>query len=86
MNDYTCTHACFVRHFYKEDIYYNIREQNKMMYHHKVHIRDEYILKHMLTIIEFNLYSKKTELSCYVKRLSLCKKVYQLAFCVLIYT
>lgn len=53
MNDYTCTHACFVRHFYKEDIYYNIREQNKMMYHHKVHIRDEYILKHMLTIIEF---------------------------------
>lgn len=55
MNDYTCTHACFVRHFYKEDIYYNIniRKQNKMMYHHKVHIRDEYILKHMLTIIEF---------------------------------
>lgn len=26
-----------------------------MMYHHKVHIRDEYILKHMLTIIEFHI-------------------------------
>lgn len=26
-----------------------------MMYHYKVHIRDEYILKHMLTIIEFHI-------------------------------
>lgn len=39
-----------------------IRKQNKMMYHHKVHIRDEYILKHMLTIIEFYILKRQNYL------------------------
>lgn len=52
-----------------------------MLYHHKVHIRDEYILKHMLTIIEFYILKRMNYL---VMINASVKKVYQLAFCVLI--